>query len=196
LIPSLSAERALAREPGSEGLWIFVFIDMMIFLLIFLTFMGDRLGKVPVYAASQRHLHEIFGLTNTLILLTSSWMMAEGVGAARRGAAVRVSRYLGLATALGLVFIANKIVEYTLAVRAGFTPATNPFFSYYYFITFVHLMHVIAGVGFIAYFRTLAATSTGTSKYQTQLENVGLFWHFVDVIWVFIFPLLYLVDRP
>ena len=186
----------MAREPGTEGLWTFVFIDMTIFLLIFLTFMEDRLGKVRVYAASQLQLHEIFGLINTLILLTSSWMMVEGVHAARAQAAGRVSRCLGLAAALGLIFIANKIVEYTLELRAGFTPATNSFFSYYYFITFAHLMHVIAGVSFIYYFRSLARTRTGSVKYQTQLENVGLFWHFVDVIWIFIFPLLYLVGRP
>jgi nitric oxide reductase NorE protein len=185
----------LAREPGTEGLWTFVFIDMMIFLLIFLTFMGDRLGKVRVYAASQLQLDEIFGLTNTLILLTSSWMMVEGVRAARAQAASSVSRYLGLTATLGLIFIASKIVEYTLKVRAGITPATNSFFSYYYFITFVHLMHVVAGVSFIAYFRSLAPTRAGTLKYQIQLENVGLFWHFVDVIWIFIFPLLYLVGR-
>jgi nitric oxide reductase NorE protein len=196
LIPSVPEPRVLAREPGTDGLWTFVFIDMLIFLLIFLTFMEDRLGKVGVYAASQLELDEIFGLTNTLILLTSSWMMAEGVRAARAQAARGVSRYLGLTVALGLIFIANKIVEYTLKVQAGITPATNSFFSYYYFLTFVHLLHVVAGVGFIAYFRRLAPTRTGSLKYQIQLENVGLFWHFVDVIWIFIFPLLYLVGRP
>jgi nitric oxide reductase NorE protein len=169
---------------------------MTLFLLIFLTFMEDRLGKVTVYAASQLRLHEIFGLTNTLILLTSSWTMVEGVHAARASAAKDVSHYLGLTVALGLIFIANKIAEYTLEVQAGVTPATNSFFSYYYFITFAHLMHVIVGVSFIAYFRSLAPTRIGALKYQTQLENVGLFWHFVDVIWIFIFPLLYLVGRP
>jgi nitric oxide reductase NorE protein len=185
----------LTREPGTEGLWTFVFIDMTMFLLIFLTFMEDRLGKAGVYAASQLQLDEIFGLTNTLILLTSSWMMVEGVQAARAGATRGVRRYLGLTAALGLIFIVNKVVEYTLEVHAGITPATNSFFSYYYFITFVHLLHVVAGVGFIAYFRSLAAARTGSLAYQIQLENVGLFWHFVDVIWIFIFPLLYLVGR-
>jgi nitric oxide reductase NorE protein len=173
-----------------------VFIDMTIFLMIFLTYMGDRLGKVAVYVASQSKLSEAFGLTNTLILVTSSWMMAEAVAAARGGAAARVCRRLTLATLLGIVFVANKVLEYTLEIRAGNTPVTNAFFSYYFFITFAHLMHVIVGVGFIAYFRSLAPSRTGTRQFQTQLENLGLFWHFVDVIWLFIFPLLYLVGRP
>jgi nitric oxide reductase NorE protein len=196
LIPSAAAERVAAREPGTEGLWTFVFMDMTVFLLIFLSFMGERLGKTALYAASQLQLNELFGLTNTLILLSSSWMLVEGVQAARAGAAARVSRYLGLAAGLGVIFIVNKIVEYTLKVQAGITPATNSFFSYYYFITFAHLLHVIAGVGFITCFRGLAPTRTGTVQFETQLENVGLFWHFVDVIWIFIFPLLYLVGRP
>ena len=185
-----------ARAPGTEGLWTFVFIDMTIFLLIFLTFMADRLGNTGLYARAQLELNAILGLINTVILLSSSWMMVEGVRAARALAPARVSRYLGLAVALGLLFIANKALEYTLEVRAGWTPATNPFFSYYYFITFAHLLHVIVGVGFIARFRSLAATRCSGPSYQTQLENVGLFWHFVDVLWIFIFPMLYLVGRP
>ncbi|HEY2399519.1 MAG TPA: hypothetical protein VGI23_04145, partial [Steroidobacteraceae bacterium] len=91
---TIDGARVAAREPGSEGLWTFVFIDMTIFLLIFLTYMGDRLGKTVVYAASQAKLSETFGLANTLILVTSSWMVAEAVAAARRGAAARVSRWL------------------------------------------------------------------------------------------------------
>ena len=182
--------------PGSDGLWTFVFIDMVIFLLIFLTFMGERLRNVALYSASQLRLKEGFGLANALILLTSSWMVVLAVAAARTGAARRVSRALGMALALALAFVVNKIVEYTLEVRGDATPATNSFFSYYYFITFVHLMHVIAGMSFIAYFRSRSAAHAGTALYQVSLENVGLFWHFVDVLWIFIFPLLYLVGRP
>jgi len=184
------------RRPGSEGLWTFVFIDMVIFLLIFVTFMGDRLGKAALYSASQVHLSVSLGLANTLILLTSSWMVVEAVRSARARAAGDVSRYLGIAVLLGVAFVANKVVEYTSKVQHGITPATNAFFSYYFFITFVHLMHVVAGVGFLAYFRSRARAQTGLAVFQRRVENVGLFWHFVDVLWLFIFALLYLVGRP
>jgi nitric oxide reductase NorE protein len=182
--------------PGTDGLWTFVFIDMLVFLMIFLTFMGDRLGKPALYAASQQHLNEYFGLANTLILITSSWMVVEAVQAARTPDGRRCSRYLSYALLLGMVFIGNKVVEYTLEIRSGVTPVTNPFYSYYFFITFVHLMHVIAGVIAIALFRTRVRAAAGAFDFQKRLENVGLFWHFVDVLWVFIFPLLYLVGRP
>jgi nitric oxide reductase NorE protein len=181
--------------PGTEGLWTFVFIDMVIFLMIFLTFMSERLGHVQLYAESQLHLNEIFGFANTLILLTSSWMVVEAIQAARRGEPTRIRRFLGLAWMLGFAFSVNKFVEYYLKIRAGITPATNSFISFYFFITMVHFLHVIAGMLFIGYCRSKARDRAGTAGYVVGLENVGLFWHFVDVLWIFIFPLLYLVGR-
>src|ERR1700733_9563508 len=86
-----------ARQPGSEGLWTFVFIDMVVFLLIFVTFMGDRIGKTALYSGSQRQLSVSLGLSNTLILLTSSWMVVEAVRSARGRATRAGPRFLGLA---------------------------------------------------------------------------------------------------
>src|ERR1700722_4234798 len=182
--------------PGTDGLWTFVFIDMVIFLMIFLTFMSERLGHVELYAASQLHLKVIFGFANTLILLTSSWRVVEAIQAARRSDGTGIRWFLGWAWLLGLAFSIDKFVEYTLTIRAGITPATNAFFSFYFFITIVHFLHVIAGMLFIGYCRGNARHRAGTAGYITGLENVGLFWHFVDVLWIFIFPLLYLVGRP
>jgi nitric oxide reductase NorE protein len=181
--------------PGTDGLWTFVFIDMVIFLMIFLTFMSERLGRVQLFAESQLHLNEIFGFANTLILLTSSWMVVEAIQAARRSDGTGIRWFLGWAWMLGLAFSINKFVEYYLKIRAGITPATNSFFSFYYFITMVHFLHVIAGMLFIGYCRGNARHRAGTADYITGLENVGLFWHFVDVLWIFIFPLLYMVGR-
>jgi len=183
------------QPPGSEGLWTFLFMDMVIFLLLFVTFMGERLSHVALYSASQLRLNEFFGLANALLLLTSSWVVVEAVGAARAAGNAKVERCLGFALLLGAVFVINKVVEYTVKVRAGISPATNSFFSYYYFITFIHLLHVMAGMGFMAYFRKRAATQAGSAAFQVSLENVGLFWHFVDVLWIFIFPMLYLMGR-
>jgi nitric oxide reductase NorE protein len=185
-----------AHPPGTDGLWTFVFIDMVIFLLMFFTFMGERLRHVDVYTASQLRLDELVGLANTLILLTSSWMVVEAVAAARQLNGKRVRRYLGWAWLLGLAFAVNKLIEYYLKIHAGITPATNSFFSFYFFITMVHFLHVLAGMIFIAHCRNQARARAGTGRYLTGLENVGLFWHFVDVLWIFIFPLLYLVGRP
>jgi nitric oxide reductase NorE protein len=186
---------ATTRAPGSEGLWTFVFIDMVVFQMIFLTYMSERLGHVDVYRLSQSHLNEIAGLANTLILLTSSWMMVQAVHSARQDDGRRARRFLGLAWLLGLLFCLNKLVEYHTKLHAGFTPASNSFFSYYFFITAIHFAHVIAGMIFIVFCYMAARRRPMSMEFTIRLENVGLFWHFVDVLWIFIFPLLYLVGR-
>lgn len=191
--PVLNASRS---TPGTDGLWTFVFIDMIVFFMIFLTFMAERLGHMDVYRAAQQRLNPVFGLANTLILLTSSLMVVKAVHAARLSHGLRdVRRHLALAWLFGLVFCVNKLIEYHSKLHAGITPATNSFFSYYFFITVIHFLHVIAGMVFIAFSRNAASQGLGTEGYVTRLENVGLFWHFVDVLWIFIFPLLYLVGR-
>jgi len=188
-------DRESRRTPGSEGIWTFIFIDMVIFQMIFLMFMGERLRRLGVFVESQRHLNDLAGLLNALILLTSSWVVVLAVRAARKGDGALSRRHLGVAWLLGLAFCINKIIEYYAKVQAGLTPASNPFYSYYYFITFIHFLHVLAGMIFIAYCRGQARARAGSEGFVTGLENVGLFWHFVDVLWICIFPLLYLVGR-
>lgn len=190
----IRASEEAADPPGTEGLWTFVCIDMGIFLVIFITFLVERAGNVASYSASQLHLNPLFGLINTLVLLTSSWLVVEAVRATRQAAAKPARRYLGFALLLGAVFVINKTVEYTLKVRAGLSPATNSFFSYYFFITFGHLLHVIAGMICINYVRGRLLL-VATTQLRPGIESVGLFWHFVDVVWLYIFPLLYLVGR-
>lgn len=182
---------------GTEGIWTFVLIDMVIFLLIFFTFMGERMRHLAVYASSQLHLNELFGLANTLILLTSSWMVVEGVKAARLRKPQKVSFYLWSAWLLGSAFSVNKIVEYLAKFHAGITPISNSFYSFYFFITLVHFLHVLAGMLFIFHFARNApgCATENHSRYVQGIENIGLFWHYVDVLWIFIFPMLYLVGR-
>jgi len=189
------SERAVHRQPGTDGLWTFVFIDMAIFVLIFLTFMIERMGRLDQFQESQLALDVTFGLANTLILLTSSWMVVEAVHAARREQPGPVRCYLSIALLLGVAFGVSKAIEYNAKFTHDIYPATNPFFSYYYFITVVHFLHVLAGMLCIYLYRRNARACRDSTRYVTGLENVGLFWHYVDVLWIFIFPLLYLVGR-
>ena len=178
---------------GSEGLWIFVFIDMAIFALLFFVFMADRLEHFALYKTSQPHLNEIFGLVNTLVLLTSSWLVVESVHAARAMRPERVSRNLALALICGGLFCVSKFIEYHAKINAGIGPAKNSFFAFYFFITFIHFLHVVAGMLCLNSFRRRSASCLNSAAYVTGIENVGLFWHYVDVLWIFIFPLLYLI---
>jgi nitric oxide reductase NorE protein len=172
-----------------------VFIDMVIFLLIFLVFMADRANRVEMYTASQANLNPWVGFGNALILLTSSWLVAAGVRAGRDRRPKQLRQFLGLAWLLGATFAINKIIEYSMKFSVGISPATSPFYSFYFFITFVHFLHVLAGLLFIAYCHRQAGSRGVSAQSIVGLENVGLFWHFVDILWLYIFPLLYLIGR-
>ncbi|NBY10940.1 MAG: cytochrome c oxidase subunit 3 family protein [Sphingobacteriia bacterium] len=181
-----------ANPPGTDGIWTFVFIDMIVFSLFFIVYLSERLRLPDVFAASQARLDPNFGLVNTLVLLTSSLFMAEAVAAARTGNAARVKTRLALTLGCGAMFAVSKITEYSEKFAAGITPVTNSFYSFYFLLTMIHFLHVLVGMMFIAHCLSRARVETGQPGFSPKLENTGLFWHFVDLLWLFLFPLLYL----
>ena len=181
-----------AKPPGTDGIWTFVFIDMIVFSLFFIVYLSERVRLPDVFAASQANLDPKFGLVNALILLTSSLFVAEAVAAVRLGKTAVVKSRLSLALLFGAMFAASKITEYTGKFAAGITPVTNSFYSFYFLLTFIHFLHVLAGMVFLAHCLSRARAEAGQPTYLTKLENTGLLWHFVDLLWLFLFPLLYL----
>lgn len=187
---------SVPNPPGTDGLWTFVFIDMIVFSLFFIVYLSERLRLPGVFAASQAHLDPNFGLVNALVLLTSSLFMAEAVAATRMGKSVLVKRRLVLTLACGAAFAVSKLAEYAGKFAGGITPVTNSFYSFYFLLTMIHFLHVLAGMVFIAHCLARAGAETGQPAYLAKLENTGLFWHFVDLLWLFLFPLLYLAGLP
>lgn len=183
---------ALRRQPGTNGIWTFIFIDMIVFLLLFFVFLSERFRLPAVFEAAQAGLTFGYGLANAFILLTSSLFMVEAVHAARAGDARLVRRNLLFCLGAGLLFSYNKIAEYGEKVAAGHGPASDAFYSFYYFITGAHFLHVVGGMVFIAHCWSRAPAEAGTESFRRKIENTGLFWHFVDLLWLFIFPLIYL----
>jgi nitric oxide reductase NorE protein len=193
---AVSPEGGAARPPGTDGIWTFVFIDMIVFSLFFIVYLSERLRLPDLFSVSQAHLDPNFGLVNALILLTSSLFVAEAVAAARLGSARQVRLRLILALVCGAMFAASKLTEYSGKFTAGITPVTNSFYSFYFLLTFIHFLHVLAGMVFIAHCLARSAVEGARPAYLTKLENTGLFWHFVDLLWLFLFPLLYLAGLP
>lgn len=185
--------RSTKLPAGSEGIWTFIFIDMVIFALIFFVYTGQRIQEYQTYEASHHSLNVIFGFANTLILITSSLFAARAVQSARACDATKVSANLNYAIALGVGFCYVKVLEYAGKIDAGIGVSTNSFFTFYYFITFLHLLHVLVGLLFMSIFRRNVGELGRDGQYITGLENVALFWHFVDLLWVFIYSLLYLL---
>jgi nitric oxide reductase NorE protein len=179
-------------HPGTSGIWTFVFIDMVVFFLFFLVYISERLRLPDVFSVSQRQLDPLTGLASALFLLTSSWCMVEAVHATRRNAERAAALYLNLALLLGAFFAGNKLIEYSDKIAHGLSPVSNGFFTFYFLITGLHFIHVIGGMVFMGHCRMRLSTELGSKNFRKKMENVGLFWHFVDVLWLFIFPMLYL----
>jgi nitric oxide reductase NorE protein len=179
-------------HPGTSGIWTFVFIDMVVFFLFFFVYVTERLRLPDVFAASQLLLNPFTGLASALFLLTSSWCMVEAVNATRRNAERAAMAYLNFALLLGALFAGNKLIEYSDKFADGLSPVSNGFFTFYFLITGLHFVHVIGGMCFMGHCRMRLSTELESPNFRKKMENVGLFWHFVDVLWLFIFPMLYL----
>ena len=182
------------KQPGTSGIWTFVFIDMVIFLFLFLVYVTERHRLSATFVESQHTLNPTIGLVSTLALLTSSWLMAEAVHAARRGTQRQVAMALNGALIFGVLFAVNKVIEYSGKFDAGINPVTDGFYTFYFLITGLHFIHVLGGMVFIMHCRSRVGHEMGQRTYLKKLENVGLFWHFVDILWLFIFPMLYLSE--
>lgn len=183
---------AVHEPPGTNGIWTFVFIDMIIFLMLFLVFLTEMLRLPAVFAQGQSQLVMLYGLVNALLLITSSLMVAEAVHAARQGQAEVVRRKLAFALLLGAMFSVNKLIEFSGKFAEGLTPASSVFFSFYFIITGLHFLHVLGGMVFLVHCTARARLEAGNRHYLAKIENTGLYWHFVDLLWLFIFPLIYL----
>lgn len=180
------------RLPGNTGIWVFILVDLIFFAMLFLSFVMERSGKAALFAASQKTLNFELGLVNTLILLTSSWLVVLAVEAARAGKQKMVPRFLMLAIACGLAFIAIKIFEYSAKFSVGISMLTNDFFMFYFLVTGIHFVHVIAGTGVLTFIVHRAKSGAYQPGQVQGIEMAAVYWHMVDLLWVMLFPLIYL----
>lgn len=182
--------------PGELGIWTFITGDLALFSFFFVLFLQYRSRQLALFTESQSHLNQTLGLVNTLLMLSSSWLVASAVQAARREQPEFAARCFASAFGCGAGFVVVKYFEYSAKIRAGFTPTSNDFFMYYYVYTGIHLIHVTIGMGvlaiLVAYTRS---TRRGASISIQHLESGATFWHLVDLLWIVLFALLYLVGQ-
>jgi len=183
-IPGLPAGIA----PGKVAVWWFLASEIMVFGGLIATYIVFRLGGSG-WAEASHHLNVTLATVNTLVLLTSSYTVVQAFVAAERRDARAVRGHLALTILGGFIFLGLKAVEYTTEIRAGFTPGTGIFWSFYYMMTGLHALHVIGG---IVVNGAVLATEGVSVRHPHRVELAGLYWHFVDVVWIFLFPLLYL----
>ncbi|MDX8151778.1 cytochrome c oxidase subunit 3 [Patulibacter brassicae] len=178
--------------PGELGTWFFIFADLVIFTALFAAYLHDRDGKAELFTASQAQLEQTLGVVNTVVLLVSSLLVATGVRAFRRGLSTLAVRMFAGAIACGVTFAVVKFFEYRAKVDADIGMLTNEFWTYYFGLTGIHLLHVCIGVGILTYCLLQARRPAIDATHRSYVESGATFWHMVDLLWIVLFPLLYL----
>lgn len=185
------------------GMWLFLFTEIFLFGGLFLLY-AVYLSHYPrEFALAGREMHLAFGTVNTLVLITSSLLAAMSLTALQKGETTIALNMLGGTVLCALIFLINKYFEWSAEIGHGFYPgsprlATMPtgeslFFSLYYLTTGLHGLHVLIGAILLAYAALMVKRGTVNPGNYVLLENSALYWHLVDLVWIFIFPLYYLV---
>jgi nitric oxide reductase NorE protein len=180
--------------PGEQGVWVFILIDMSFFCVIFASFVHERAAAADIFFRSQRLLSVHLGLINTVLLLTSSWIVALATSAAPSRPRRNIRSMFGIAALCGGVFTAIKIAEYMSLIGAGISMMTNDFFMFYFFISGIHLVHVLAGMVVLVIVVRKRGDEALLERERKSLDSAASYWHMVDLLWVLIFPMLYLVS--
>src|SRR5918911_2467607 len=208
------------REAGNIGMWVFLVQEIMFFGGLFLAYSIFRAKYPAAFAAASNHLDIRLGAVNTVVLIVSSLTMALAVYYAQTGVRRMQVICLTVTLLLGLTFLGIKAVEYRQKYVDNLIPGNiipghpfNPdleelhlppgasiknvemFYWIYFAMTGLHALHMIIGVGIIAYLIWKARKGTYSPEYHSPVEISGLYWHFVDIVWIFLFPLLYLLGR-
>lgn len=184
----------MSHLPGEPGVWVLIGGDMLVFSLFFLTYLAYRNASPAIYGQAQALLDVRLGLLNTILLLTSSWFVASAVRAARGRDPRRGSTLMIFALLCGAGFVVVKAFEYHGKFNAGINIASNEFFMFYFMLTGIHLFHVLVGLGVLLAIRIKMRRSATLSRQDISfIESGATFWHLVDLLWIVLFPLLYLM---
>jgi nitric oxide reductase NorE protein len=178
--------------PGEEGVWVLILGDLSVFSTFFLMFAWYRGNALPVFEGGQAMLNKGYGLFNTLLLLTSSLLVAVAVHRVRTRRA-GAAMLLNIAILCGLGFVGIKILEYSEKIRAGVGFATSDFFMLYFAFTGIHLIHVIIGLGVLLFIKNAARQPGAADNRMVAIESGASFWHLIDLLWIVLFALFYVL---
>jgi cytochrome c oxidase subunit 3 len=198
------------KEASSLGMWVFLLTEIMFFGGMFMAYLAYRQLYPEAFAAASFKLNIKLGAANTIVLIVSSFTMASAVHAAAVGKQKLTVICLILTLILGFAFLGIKTIEYMDKFEhhevpgANFHPENWPkdvdmshaslYFALYFGLTGLHASHMIIGAGLLIFLIIKASKGAYTPLWYTPVEMIGLYWHFVDIVWIFLFPLLYLID--
>jgi cytochrome c oxidase subunit 3 len=195
------------KEASSLGMWVFLVTEVLFFGGMFTAYVVYRSSYRAAFEGASNLLDIKLGAFNTAVLILSSLTMALAVWAASQGKNKLILLFLAFTILLGAAFLGVKVVEYAqkfahhevpgahFVVPHGLPRQSELFFSLYFCMTGLHALHMIVGIGLLSWLMGKAARGAFSARYSTPVEMVGLYWHFVDIVWIFLFPLLYLLGR-
>jgi len=192
------------RSAANLGMWLFIGQEVLFFAGLFMAYIAYRWLYPDTWLSGADALNKWLGAFNTVVLLTSSLTMVLAVRALELSRPRECIRYLWVTVAFGFVFLGVKAVEYSHKFESGVFPGLHYsgsdvdgmaglFFGIYFTLTGLHALHVIIGLGLLAWLAKKVKAGLVTSENNSLAENIGLYWHLVDLVWIFLFPMLYLV---
>ncbi len=188
---------------SKTGMWLFLFTEMLLFGGLFVVYSVYRFRNATAFHLAAKELSVVIGTINTIILLTSSAMIAMSITALQKRNKKLALLLLSITIVLGLAFLVNKYFEWGGHIKEHIYPGSPVlalrgqgdvlFFGLYFFMTGLHALHIIIGLVFIGFITVKIIRDKITYDNYVLLENSGLYWHLVDLIWIFLFPLFYLI---
>ncbi|MFK5956479.1 MAG: cytochrome c oxidase subunit 3 [Planctomycetota bacterium] len=188
----MSPSKTYRPLPGDAAWWLFLGAEFATLSIFFVAFAWSKAGDPEVFLAGQKLLHPEVGFLNTLVLITSGFFAARGVQALHTKRYEICSHWYAAAATLGVLFLGIKSWEYAEKLSAGINLSTSNFFFFYFFLTGFHYLHVMLGVGFLSIMAWKLKRKEITANTLRNVESSAAFWHMLDLVWVILFPLLYL----
>jgi nitric oxide reductase NorE protein len=179
--------------PGDFAIWIFIYAELLVFGIFFLAYAFARSQNVELFNESQLQLNRISGAVNTLVLITSSYFVVRAVAAIRENKSQLCARWLLAAVILASVFVVIKLAEFSSKYSEGISLSTNLFYMFYLSMTFFHFLHVIFGMVILVAVMLKARQGGYSSQEHTGVETGASYWHMVDLVWIILFPLVYVM---
>ena len=181
------------RLPGDLAIWFFILAEMLAFAVFFAAYAFARARNVEMFNLYQQTLDRNAGALNTFLLITGSWFVVRAVQAAHRDEQKAISRNILLGFICGGGFLVVKVIEYAAKFGAGISMSTNTFYMFYISLTFFHFMHVILGMVILAilWFQSRQGAYGGHNAHG--LESGAAYWHMVDLLWIVLSPLVYVM---
>jgi cytochrome c oxidase subunit III len=183
----------VSYEASKLGMWLFLATELLLFGGLFAAYTIFRAKYPALFEEQHLELNKTLGALNTVILIFSSLTMAMGVTCIQRGNRRLLTIFLAITILCGVIFGLNKYIEYSAKFHHHIYPSTSIFFALYFMMTGLHMLHVLAGVIILTVLLVLNVRGKFSETYNAPIEIGGLYWHLVDLIWIYLFPLLYLI---